>query len=597
MLAIIISWIFISYIFLSLGDAFVSIYNKVCRKAEVYSVLDTFLLGLCSTAVILCFTSFMVPSDQFVLLALTIFSTIYWIIRRKRIVELFLLFRSEFKSLSWFHLLLIILPVIGLILANSWESGVLDSLYYHQQNIRWNEEYAVVPGLGNLEHRFGFNSNYMLVSAIFTFRFIFGEAIYSLQSLLAVYILCWAMIQTIKSRYEIKRVALLFVYLAFVFTYSYTMTSTSTDAIPSFVFFYLVAKLLLYPKDITEKMLLMVAIPVLMVTFKLTVIPFTLISLYLLILVFRKKDIQTGFFLLGVGSFIILPWVIRNIIVSGYLVFPFHEIDIFSFDWKIPKYVAVHERAFIMRCGVDVLNALIDSFSHPRLSMSSIQEIGIGLSLFTFAFVSPLVMLFAFFKRKYLDKSIFYIYGILVLVICVWAIGGPDPRFIGGCLFVTIFIVLFVLLNIGKERHSKIWGVQVLLLTVILLTTWGFVRTSNVTSLLNKEGTLGQTYSIEDVLYKPFTHRRQLFIYGRTTNRFIPYRLNNDIVIYMSKSENIDHSRKVTYDVLPATVYRSDDVDKYQDIATIEARGYSLQDGFRVKKEYREKELPLNESE
>lgn len=593
MLAIILSWIFISYTFLSLGDALVSIYNKLCAKHETYSIIDTFLLGLCSTSILLSITSLGLPSNQYMLLALIILSTIYWIIRRDRLKELISVYKEQIKSFSVFQILLMVLPVIGLILANSWESGVMDSLYYHQQNIRWNEEFSVVPGLGNLEHRFGFNSNYMLVSAIFTFRFLFGDAIYTLQALIAVYILIWSMVEVFKSGYEMKRVALLFVYLAFLFTYSYTMTSTSTDAIPSFVFFYLVAKLLLYPKFITDKMLMVVAIPVLMVTFKLTVIPFCLIALYLLIRVFKKKDIRTVMFLLTTSLLIILPWVVRNVIISGYLVFPFQEIDIFSFDWKIPKYVALHERVFIFQCGIDVLKMLIESFSHPRLSMASIQEIGIGVSLFTFVFISPLAMIFAFVKRKHLDKSIYYIYGILLLVICVWAIGGPDPRFIGGCLFVTIYIVLFILLNTQKERYSKPIGISVVILTTGLLTAWGGIRTSNVSSLLNAEGTLGETYSIKDILYKPFSHRRQLYIYGRITQDFRPYELNNGVSIYISKSENIDYSRKVTYDVLPATVLRSDDIYKYQDVSTIEARGFSLQDGFRVKEEYREKEKPL----
>lgn len=597
MLAIILSWIFISYIFLSLGDALVWVYNKLSSRDETYSVLDTFLLGLCSTSILLSITSLGLPSNQYMLAALTLLSTGYWLARRNRFGELLTLINSRVRSFSLFQILLMVLPIVGLILANSWESGVLDSLYYHQQNIRWNEEFAVVPGLGNLEHRFGFNSNYMLISAIFTFRFVFGEALYTLQALLAIYILCWTMIEVFKSGYEVKRVALLFVYLAFVFTYSYTMTSTSTDAIPSFVFFYVVAKLLLYPKFITERMLLVVAIPVLMVTFKLTVIPFCLIALYLLIRVFRKRDVRTGITLLAIGTLIVVPWVVRNIIISGYLVFPFHEIDIFSFDWKIPEYVAVHERAFIINCGVDVLNMLIDSFSHPRLSLASAQEIGIGVSLFTFVFISPLAMIFTFVKRKYIHKSIYYIYGILLLVICIWAIGGPDPRFIGGCLFVTIYVVLFILLNSRKERYSKPIGLSVLLLTSGLLTAWGGIRTSNVTSLLNDKGTLGETYTIKDILYKPFSHRRQLHIYGRITEDFRPYELNNGIVIYISKSENIDYSRKVTYDVLPATVLRSDDIYKYQDVSTIEARGYHLQDGFRVKEAYREDEKPLDAKE
>lgn len=587
MLAIILSWIVISIVFLSFGDFFISFYNYVCKRKEEYSAIDTFLIGICLTTVALSISSIWLPSNQYILGAYLILCIGYWIIRRKRLSVLGRTLKERLRSFTPLQLALIILPVIGLIIATGWEAGVYDSLYYHQQNIRWNEEFSVVPGLANLEDRYGFNSSYMLLSALFSLRFIFGEAIYALQALLAVYILCWIMIEVMKSKYEIKRVALLFVYMSFMFTYSYVMTSTSTDAIPSFVSFYLVAKLLLYPNLIKEKKLMMIAIPVLMVTFKLTIIPFCLLSLYILYLVFKEKDYRTFAFFLTTGIIIILPWVIRNVLISGYLIYPFHEIDIFSFDWKVPKEVALQERAFITKCGVDVLNMLVASFSHPRFTLSSMQEIGIGISLFTFVFISPLAIIFGLIRRKNLDKSIYFIYAILVCVILVWYMGGPDPRFIGGCLFVTIFIVLFILLDAIKKAHWKWLGIGVVLLTSGLLTAWGFIRTSNYCFLLNQEGKLGETYSMKDILYRPFSHRRQLTIWGYDTNNYTPYQLNNGVTIYMSRSRNLDISRVVTFDVLPSTVYRSDEPSKYQDISTIEARGNKLQDGFRVKEQYR----------
>lgn len=587
MLAIALSWIVISIVFLSFGDFFLFLYNRLCKRKEEYSVIDTFLLGMCFTTVALSVSSIWLPSNQYILAVYLLICTIYWALRRERLFYLWENLKDRLKSFTVLQLILIILPIIGLLIATSWEAGVYDSLFYHQQNIRWNEEYAAVPGLANLEDRFGFNSSYMLLSALFSFRFMFGEAIYTLQSLLAIYILCWTMIEVIKSKYEIKRVALLFVYMSFIFTYSYVMTSTSTDAIPSFVSFYLVAKLLLYPNLIREKKLMMVAIPVLMVTFKLTIIPFCLLSLYMLYLVFKEKDYRTFAFFLITGTLIILPWVVRNIIISGYLIYPFHEIDLFSFDWKVPKEVALQERAFITQCGVDVLNALVASFSHPRFALSSMQEIGIGLSLFTFVYISPLAIIFALIRRKKLDKSIYFIYAILVCVILVWYTGGPDPRFIGGCLFVTIFIVLFILLDVIKKTHWKWLGICIILLTSGLLTAWGFIRTSNYCYLLNLEGKTEETFSMADIVYRPFSHKRQLEIWGYNTTDYTPYELNNGIVIYMSRVRNLDISRTVTFDVLPSTVYRSDEPSKYQDISTIEARGSSLQDGFRVKEEYK----------
>jgi L-asparaginase II len=50
----------------------------------------------------------------------------------------------------------------------------------------------------------------------------------------------------------------------------------------------------------------------------------------------RGGAIQKFYILLALSAFILLPWLIRNIILSGYLIFPFEKIDIFAFDWKIP---------------------------------------------------------------------------------------------------------------------------------------------------------------------------------------------------------------------------------------------------------------------
>jgi hypothetical protein len=37
------------------------------------------------------------------------------------------------------------------------------------------------------------------------------------------------------------------------------------------------------------------------------------------------------------GAIILLPSAIRSFILSGYLIYPVSQIDIFAVDWKIPK--------------------------------------------------------------------------------------------------------------------------------------------------------------------------------------------------------------------------------------------------------------------
>ena len=57
---------------------------------------------------------------------------------------------------------------IGLAYACSAEVRLHDTGLYHAQNIKWIQEYAVVPGLGNVHGRFAFNSMFFPVSALFS---------------------------------------------------------------------------------------------------------------------------------------------------------------------------------------------------------------------------------------------------------------------------------------------------------------------------------------------------------------------------------------------------------------------------------------------
>ena len=60
-----------------------------------------------------------------------------------------------------------------------------------------------------------------------------------------------------------------------------------------------------------------------------------LIAIYPAVCLIRhKKWKQTALFL-GSGIIIVLPFLIRNVIISGYLIYPFGALDLFDVDWKM----------------------------------------------------------------------------------------------------------------------------------------------------------------------------------------------------------------------------------------------------------------------
>lgn len=584
MIAIAISWITILIVFFSFGDFLVSLYNKLCKRNENYELTDTFLIGMCFTLIPLSLSSLWLPSNHYMLLVYLILSIIYWVVRKDHFREVFGNIKRKIKSLSPLQIAIFIVTIVSFMVVIIWQVGVFDSLLYHQQNIRWNEEYAVVPGLGNLEHRFGFNSNFLLLSAIFSLRFLFGEAVYALHALVLLCIICWIIKEIIISGYEVKRIALLIPITGYIFIFGYSFTATSTDLIPNVVAFYLIIKLLLNPNILKDKFLLLFFVPVSLVTFKLSIAPIGLVTLYVFINQIKYKDYKPIVFLSAISLIVISLWCIRNVIVSGYLVFPFYEIDLFSVDWKIPKHVAIEERDFILSCGIRVFKDMLWRISHWD---SNIQTIIDWCTYFAFIgsiVISPLIVLYCVLKKKFMNKTVYFVYLVLLMILLVWYKGGPDPRFVGGALFGMIYFILFLLLSTKDEKRFPRLGSITIIGFASLMLYWSISRTNRFVNMFYIKESTTDSRPFSDIIWRQYPYKELLKSRGWYSDTFIPMELENGAILYISKSPEVPNGRFVCFDTyFPATTSQKDDLSKYQDISEIETRGASLQNGFRPK--------------
>lgn len=70
----------------------------------------------------------------------------------------------------------------------------------------------------------------------------------------------------------------------------------------------------------------------------------------------RQKDI--GIYLV-MGIVTIVPWLVRTVILSGYLLYPFPSLDLFDVDWKIPPAEAALDAAEIRTWGRGLNNAAL----------------------------------------------------------------------------------------------------------------------------------------------------------------------------------------------------------------------------------------------
>lgn len=262
---------------------------------------------------------------------------------------------SRFKQTSKVR----VLVIAGLFILWSYFASrgymAYDSDLYHGQSIRWIEEYGVVKGLGNLHERFAYNSSCFALSALFSMKFWVGRSLHALSGywafLLSVTTLDVAVCQRRRKLVlaDYARIGAIY----YLTTICDEVVAPASDFCIMCMIFWIVIKWL----DMLEREKGGVDVPgadkiapyallsvagVYALTLKLTaglILILVIKPAYLLLKEKRGKEIALY---LAMGLAVAVPWFVRTILISGYLIYPFEALDIFSFDWKMhPQVVAV----------------------------------------------------------------------------------------------------------------------------------------------------------------------------------------------------------------------------------------------------------------
>lgn len=231
-----------------------------------------------------------------------------------------------------------------------------DTYLYHAQAVRWIEEYGVVPGLGNLHFRFAYNSAFLPLQALFSFQWIFGISLHTVNGFLVSFILIFIFSQPNPEKGERFYTSnlLKFGMIFYIVVSCYNISSPNTDMWPMLLVLYICMKWSRFSEQGIEDPIpygFLCILGVYAVTLKLSVATFLMLTIYpVIVLIRRKQWIKIGWHLRG-GILIALPYLVRNVIISGYLVYPYPEINLFDFDWKMPVEKLVSDRREIMAWG------------------------------------------------------------------------------------------------------------------------------------------------------------------------------------------------------------------------------------------------------
>ena len=351
MLTLLLSWMLIIVISIPFGVMTLKSLSFLRRKELSIAKVDLdliLLLGFSIVTILASYLSLFIPVNIYLTSFLLVIALGTILLNKKEYRLMFTKLIEGWKELSTSLKIITGILIIGILVVAASPITHYDFGLFQLQYLKWIQEFSVVPGLGNLDHRFSFNSHYFIASALFSVIISEEQVICSLNNFFYA-VLVIRLIYHIKQAYSKQSLMLLIFHLLLLGLFIYFMLSAlnglSTDILNNLLVCFTLLFLIQLNTNKDKKEAIYWTLPFIVcltITFKLSS---ALLIITLLFLLYQVKTWQYFFYLGACGLLICIPFLSRNIILSGYLIFPFPPIDIFSVDWKVPMEVVVGEIA------------------------------------------------------------------------------------------------------------------------------------------------------------------------------------------------------------------------------------------------------------
>jgi hypothetical protein len=404
--------------------------------------------------------------------------------------DIILLFHNKLRDISVFYLTILVSISLFSVTFSSLKIDHYDTGLYYAQVIKWLEHFHAVPGLANVHGRFGFDSAWLILAAFTGFGRL-GLNLYQTPTVVLFVIFCAYLLHLIKNYPNNLLSGLgvlslgIFIYIVFWHRpYNFNLASATTDlpamVIPWWIFLLTIE--FLYNNKVNYFPMI-VLLSAFCLTAKLSSAPVLLIPIFPGAKEIHRGKLKKVILIVAVSFFLTIPWVIRNIILTGYLFYPFVSVDIFNFDWKVPTQAVQNEADWVTSWaripGQDknlVLSKSIKEWFPLWLNEQNRQD----LFLFSSIIMLPLSWIFLRYKKNKLVNLEELALGAIALVGCVfWFIQAPHFRFGYGFLVPAFLFLVSPLVKIIYNRfhNDKTLFFKLTLLTIIFTMSFNIVVT------------------------------------------------------------------------------------------------------------------------
>ena len=382
--------------------------------------------------------------------------------------------------------------------------SMYDSGLYHFGSIRWLNEYAIVPGLGNLHWRLALNQSYFGFLALLNFAPYWDRG-YAAGGLFLLLLTSFTLLEIGLNQTRLWR----WVFGGILFSYLCLLSGPIANPMPDtgvallqvvmfgYTYSYLTVQIRQGSRLDRQLQRLTVVLSLLcltIVTVKLSSIAFAMATFAIVALLtkryhfhlFSRRQLLLLLLMLGLFS---ITHVGRGYLLSGAPFFPSPIGGVWSLPWAVHYGVAHNESqliyAWAKQPGVETASDLIDGFGWISAWIKA-QPI-----ILKFYFISSFVVMLGFLilRQTAKNKAGNYRYALLGVPISAalffWFFSAPDPRFLGAVgVLIFVWSVCLMCLQIeltffNKLENQKAYLIDLLArLAIIFIVCSLFVRWS-----------------------------------------------------------------------------------------------------------------------
>jgi hypothetical protein len=351
-----------------------------------------------------------------------------------------------------------------------------DTESYHIQSIKWIQEYGSVPGLVNLHERFGFNTSWFSSVALFSFLPETTGGYTILNSVLSMW-LCYFLI-TLNSSNKQTHFSALIVFACCIIIWPLlrgNAATTNYDFITTCIVLILFVEIFFSKK--LEPSIEWIVWPAYLFTVRIINFPILLLSLIALITFIKQRNFKNVYLPIAYCLLLVIPFIIRNTIISGYPFYPATSFDLANVDWKpdpkiterLLEYIKYYNRVSTTYLDIEQTKALgsnwISSWFKYLFLFDKVLVIAGTIGI--------ILSMIKLFINK--NKATTLLTTISVAWLICWLIISPDPRFVYGILLFGIFLLAYYFSSIIKNTSVLKTSINVLIIVMIAALSWYFI--------------------------------------------------------------------------------------------------------------------------